>query len=130
MKDYVQIKPQVYCPLGVGFYRHSILQTVQDLLGENWRWRLLLPIRGLLDETERGPGIMPMPAPLGTSQLRAKVHEVESEGVKSHSTYEELGINLGPAASAGELETERSVAEEALDTSIRAPSNDGTEKDE
>eukprot|EP00930_Biecheleria_cincta_P036330 TRINITY_DN24922_c0_g1_i1.p1 TRINITY_DN24922_c0_g1~~TRINITY_DN24922_c0_g1_i1.p1 ORF type:complete len:437 (+),score=60.38 TRINITY_DN24922_c0_g1_i1:38-1348(+) len=116
MKDYVQIKPQVYCPLGVGFYRHDVLQNVQYLLGKNWRWRLLLPIRGLLDESERGPAIMPLPAPVGISQLREKVQQVEDEGVKSHSTFAELGINRGPAALEADAAAERSVAEDVAES--------------
>merc|ERR1711924_46644 len=55
MKEYVQIKPQVYCPLGPGFYRRSFFQNLGTIFGPQWRLRLLCPTRGgTLDAT---PGI-------------------------------------------------------------------------
>merc|ERR1712146_576876 len=46
MKEYVQIKPQVYCPLGPGFYARTRSENLRVILGPKWWLRLLLPTTG------------------------------------------------------------------------------------
>merc|ERR1712186_122781 len=46
MKEYVQIKEKVYCPLGNGFYSRGWRQNLRDILGPSWYIRLALPTKG------------------------------------------------------------------------------------
>jgi len=95
MKEYVQIKPQVYCPLGPGFYNRGVLQNMRDLLGPRWKLRLLLPVRG---EPDLYVAIAPRPSKVGASALMMRVKQVEEEGVQSEvASVQQLGINPGPA---------------------------------
>jgi len=101
MKEYVQIKPQVYCPLGPGFYECGWKQNLKDLLGDRWLIRLLLPVRG--GPIGIGPGVCPRPSPEGAEALRNRVVQVEEQGVKQHvRSFQELGFNPGPAEPAAE----------------------------
>lgn len=44
MREYVELKPEVYCPLGVGFYRQTWRQNLLSVLGARWWIRFLLPV--------------------------------------------------------------------------------------
>eukprot|EP00928_Gymnodinium_smaydae_P048118 TRINITY_DN32154_c0_g1_i1.p1 TRINITY_DN32154_c0_g1~~TRINITY_DN32154_c0_g1_i1.p1 ORF type:complete len:448 (+),score=50.51 TRINITY_DN32154_c0_g1_i1:42-1346(+) len=96
LKEHVQIKDQVYCPLGPGFYSQAWHENVTVLLGKDWRWRLLLPTRGGVPDTQQG--LSPKPSIEGAQALRYRIREVEEEGVKHQvSSCADLGINEGPA---------------------------------
>uniref|UniRef100_A0A7S0AUM5 Palmitoyltransferase n=1 Tax=Pyrodinium bahamense TaxID=73915 RepID=A0A7S0AUM5_9DINO len=100
MKEYVQIKPQVYCPLGPGFYARGWRQNFKDLLGARWWLRLLLPTRG--GPVDLGPAVAPRPSPAGVAALRQRCVQVEEQGVKHHvSSCKELGFDPGPGATNG-----------------------------
>jgi len=102
MKEYVQIKPQVYCPLGPGFYRRSWKSNFQDLLGSRWHLRLWLPTRG--GPVDLRPGVSPLPSAEGVTCLLARFQQVEQEGVKTEvRSCKELGFNPGPATTGGEV---------------------------
>lgn len=101
MKEYVQIKPQVYCPLGPGFYQRGRFQNIGVLLGAQWWLRLLLPGGGVLTGSgiDVNPGLCPTPGKAGLDALKARINQVENEGVQQTvSTCKELGFNPGPAA--------------------------------
>eukprot|EP00927_Polykrikos_kofoidii_P054827 TRINITY_DN49181_c0_g1_i1.p1 TRINITY_DN49181_c0_g1~~TRINITY_DN49181_c0_g1_i1.p1 ORF type:complete len:418 (-),score=68.65 TRINITY_DN49181_c0_g1_i1:25-1278(-) len=95
MKEYVQLQPTVYCPLGPGFYRHSLSENLKDLIGKRWWLRLLLPVRGgVLDCT---PAIHPKPSPEGVIALQERIKQVEENGVtQTVKNVGDLGIDLGP----------------------------------
>mmetsp|Transcript_33674 Transcript_33674/g.73463 ORF Transcript_33674/g.73463 Transcript_33674/m.73463 type:complete len:147 (+) Transcript_33674:1-441(+) len=98
MKEYVQIKPAVYCPLGPGFYSFGWRQNIRDILGQRWLRRLLIPTRG--GPVDLQPAIAPQPSAAGVAALMARVHQVEEFGVASQvNSVEELGINPGPGDS-------------------------------
>jgi len=102
MKEYVQIKPQVYCPLGPGFYRRNWKSNLKDLLGSRWYWRLWLPTRG--GPVDLRPAASPLPSVEGATCLLARFKQVEEEGVKREvRSCKELGINPGPANTGGEV---------------------------
>lgn len=95
MKEYVEIKSQVYCPLGVGFYNRGIAENFTGLLGPGWRWRLIMPTKA------GGPNMRlatsPRPSLEGAQALIDRCVEVRDEGVKkSVESCADLGINLGP----------------------------------
>jgi len=95
MKEYVQIKPEVYCPLGKGFYEQQWYQNVKDILGRRWWLRLLLPTRG--GPLDMGPGVAPKPSKAGREALQQRIAQVEKEGVSQEVTScRDLGINPGP----------------------------------
>lgn len=95
MKEYVQIKPQVYCPLGPGFYRLKVSENICQLLGSKWYLRLLAPGLGL--ELDLDMSIAPRPSPEGVEALRQRIDQVAKEGVKREvKSCRELGINPGP----------------------------------
>eukprot|EP00929_Paragymnodinium_shiwhaense_P003789 TRINITY_DN10444_c0_g1_i12.p1 TRINITY_DN10444_c0_g1~~TRINITY_DN10444_c0_g1_i12.p1 ORF type:complete len:430 (+),score=48.47 TRINITY_DN10444_c0_g1_i12:62-1351(+) len=95
MKEYVQLKPQVYCPLLPGFYRRAWWQNIRDLLGKRWYLRLLLPTKG--GHFDLAPGITPPPSELGVQAIRKRIQQVAEEGVKHHARdCRELGIDPGP----------------------------------
>mmetsp|Transcript_33442 Transcript_33442/g.73166 ORF Transcript_33442/g.73166 Transcript_33442/m.73166 type:complete len:399 (+) Transcript_33442:30-1226(+) len=97
MKEYVQIKPQVYCPLGPGFYRQKVQQNIKDLIGARWWLRLLLPTRG--GPVNVRPAVSPVPSVQGVALLLQRVREVEEQGVEHEvKSYKDLGINCGPSA--------------------------------
>eukprot|EP00747_Dinoflagellata_sp_TGD_P065472 gnl/TRDRNA2_/TRDRNA2_154373_c5_seq2.p1 gnl/TRDRNA2_/TRDRNA2_154373_c5~~gnl/TRDRNA2_/TRDRNA2_154373_c5_seq2.p1 ORF type:complete len:426 (+),score=49.00 gnl/TRDRNA2_/TRDRNA2_154373_c5_seq2:48-1280(+) len=100
MKEYVQIKPEVYCPLGPGFYRQKrFWQNLQLLLGRRWWLRLLLPVRGSIDVSV---AISPSPSEAGAKALLDRIKQVEEQGVaREVRSCTELGINPGPAATPG-----------------------------
>jgi len=98
MKEYVQIKPQVYCPLGPGFYRWRWYENLRVLLGARWYLRILLPTPG--GPVDLQPAIAPRPSKEGVAALRQRFTQVEMEGVQREvKSVQELGINPGPAAS-------------------------------
>eukprot|EP00405_Crypthecodinium_cohnii_P040447 CAMPEP_0206554366 /NCGR_PEP_ID=MMETSP0325_2-20121206/17147_1 /ASSEMBLY_ACC=CAM_ASM_000347 /TAXON_ID=2866 /ORGANISM="Crypthecodinium cohnii, Strain Seligo" /LENGTH=425 /DNA_ID=CAMNT_0054054445 /DNA_START=47 /DNA_END=1324 /DNA_ORIENTATION=+ len=100
MKEFVQIKSSVYCPLGSGFYNRGSLENFRQLLGPNWRWRLLLPTRGGRPDLE--VAIAPRPSLAGRDALANRIKEVTEEGVKQQvKNCQELGINPGPDAMSG-----------------------------
>merc|ERR1712107_520798 len=95
MKEYVEIKPQVYCPLGTGFYQQSMRDNLMAILGPKWRWRLVLPMRGPLDMWNAG--ICPPASPAGDEALKKMIKQVEDQGVsRTVDNASELGINMGP----------------------------------
>lgn len=102
MKEYVQIKPQVYCPLGPGFYRQSCKRNLLDIMGSMWWLRLLLPTTG--GPIDLRPAFAPTPSKLGADALRSRLTQVEEEGIKHEvSSCHELGINPGPTRPSGAL---------------------------
>lgn len=95
MKEYVEIKPQIYCPLGTGFYQQTWRQNLMAILGPQWKWRLAVPIRGPLDLW--GAGICPPASVLGDEALKKMIKQVEDQGVqRTVESASELGINMGP----------------------------------
>lgn len=102
MKEYVQIKPQVYCPLGPGFYRRNWKLNVKDLLGARWYMRLWLPTCG--GPVDLRPAVSPVPSAEGATCLLSRFKQVEEEGVKREvRSCKELGLNPGPANTGGEV---------------------------
>lgn len=96
MKEYVQIKPQVFCPLGPGFYRRPVLDNLRDILGERWLLRLCLPISCRVDIK---PAISPKVSAAGAKALQERVRQVAEEGVSRQvNSCQDLGINPGPAS--------------------------------
>lgn len=96
MKEYVEIQPQIYCPLGPGFYNRGWKQNIRDLLGPTWLMRLFLPVRGNL---ELYVAIAPRPSKVGAEALMARVVQVEQEGCQQEvQSVTQLGINPGPAS--------------------------------
>merc|ERR1719277_1629077 len=96
MKEYVQIKPQVYCPLGPGFYRLSWHENLRVILGARWYLRILLPTPG--GPVDLRPAIAPRPSKEGVEALTQRFTQVEMEGVQREvRSVQELGINPGPA---------------------------------
>jgi len=94
MKEYVQIKEQVYCPLGPGFYRLSGLENLKTIMGKRWWRRFLLPIPGELDMDRI---LMPQPSPEGCQALKERIQQVQEKGVTQEvRNCEELGFNPGP----------------------------------
>jgi len=94
MKEYVEIKDQVYCPLGPGFYSQGWKQNLKDVLGPLWWKRLLIPSR-------EGPdlriGVSPSASKVGEEALCARVKQVREHGVeKQVATCQELGFDPGP----------------------------------
>merc|ERR1719166_122714 len=90
MKEYVQIKPQVYCPLGPGFYNRGWKKNLRDILGPRWKLRLLLPIRG---QPDWHVAIAPRPSAVGANALMMRVKQVEQEGVQQEvASVSQLGI--------------------------------------
>mmetsp|Transcript_83217 Transcript_83217/g.239232 ORF Transcript_83217/g.239232 Transcript_83217/m.239232 type:complete len:436 (-) Transcript_83217:59-1366(-) len=97
MKEYVQVKSQVYCPLGPGFYNKGIHANMVELLGRKWLLRLLLPTKGSGPDMQAA--IAPRPSSAGCSALVARVKQVAEEGVQQQvKSCEQLGINPGPEA--------------------------------
>jgi len=95
MKEYVQLKPQVYCPLGPGFYKRDWKENLLELLGDRWLIRLLLPLRG--GPLSIQPAVSPRPSSQGAAILKERVAQVEAQGVtKQVNSCQELGINPGP----------------------------------
>lgn len=95
-KEFVQVKHQVFCPLGFGFYSRGWKRNLLDLVGEKWLLRLLIPTRG--GPIDISPGVRPAASRVGAKALRARLLQVETEGVKQEvRSHKELGINPGPA---------------------------------
>lgn len=44
MREYVELKPEIYVPLGVGFYKQTWQQNLESVLGARWWIRFLLPV--------------------------------------------------------------------------------------
>jgi len=99
MKEYVQIKPEIYCPLGPGFYKQQPwYQNLLILLGPKWWYRILLPTKGGV--IDLSPGVSPKPSQAGIAGLKERIEQVESQGVEHEvSSCRDLGINPGPAES-------------------------------
>lgn len=99
MKEYVQIKPQVYCPLGPGFYQRGRFTNLGVILGPRWWLRLLLPSTGGV-AIDIEPALCPTPGAEGLAALQGRIAQVEKEGVQnSVASCEQLGFNPGPAVS-------------------------------
>lgn len=99
MKEYVQIKPQVYCPLGPGFYQLGRGQNLVTILGPRWHLRLLWPWRAGIS-IDISPALSPVPGAQGLAALQGRIEQVEKEGVQNQvASCEQLGFNPGPAAS-------------------------------
>lgn len=95
MKEYVEIQPRVYCPLGPGFYRRSLVENIIDVLGPKWWLRFLLPTRA--GSVDLRPALSPTPSDEGKIVLRQRIEEVKEHGVKREvASCKELGINPGP----------------------------------
>lgn len=96
MKEYVQIKPQVYCPLGPGFYQRGRMENLLVVLGPRWWLRLLLPTCGGVIDVS--PGLSPIPGKSGLDALKGRIAQVEKEGVQNSVTScKQLGFNPGPS---------------------------------
>lgn len=96
MKEYVQLKEKVYCPLGPGFYQRSKSDNMREILGKNWWLRLLLPVRGTLDLRA---ATAPLASEAGAVALKARIREVETQGVQREvASVQQLGFNPGPGA--------------------------------
>merc|ERR1712232_61567 len=95
MKEYVEIKPKIYCPLGPGFYGLSWRQNLLTILGKQWWVRLVLPVPASLDI--QAGAVWPEPSLVGDAALKKMIKQVEEKGVekKVHSVSD-LGINEGP----------------------------------
>lgn len=94
MKEYVQLKDKVYCPLGPGFYRHSGQQNLKTIMGPRWWMRLLLPMPGQVDMDHM---LMPPPSGEGIEALKERLRQVQENGVKQEvKNCQELGFDPGP----------------------------------
>eukprot|EP00929_Paragymnodinium_shiwhaense_P118641 TRINITY_DN90554_c0_g1_i1.p2 TRINITY_DN90554_c0_g1~~TRINITY_DN90554_c0_g1_i1.p2 ORF type:complete len:459 (-),score=103.37 TRINITY_DN90554_c0_g1_i1:7-1383(-) len=101
MKEYVQIKPTVYCPLGPGVYGTTALDNLTDLLGRHWWLRLLFPTKGY--PVELGSAVAPRLNPLGARLILQRIKEVEENGVETRvKSLRDLGLNPGDAEPAAE----------------------------
>lgn len=95
MKEYVQIKPTVYCPLGPHFYNWGWKRNLIEILGPRWWLRLLIP-------TDAGGPLLyvalaPRPSPIGEQALLGRIQQVDTEGVKEEvKSVRDLGIDPGP----------------------------------
>lgn len=96
MKEYVQLQksPDIYCPLGPGFYRRSWHENLADVFGAWPRpWlRALLPLRGSspLDLSAAGA---PPPGPEGAAALKSRIEEVASRSCELPTiTAADVGI--------------------------------------
>merc|ERR1712203_349314 len=87
-KEYIEISPMVYCPLGVGFYRWRWQDNIRDILGQQWWLRLLLPTKGGIVDLR--PGIAPRPSPAGAAALMQRMSEVarEDDTTDAHSSQD------------------------------------------
>mmetsp|Transcript_64906 Transcript_64906/g.79420 ORF Transcript_64906/g.79420 Transcript_64906/m.79420 type:complete len:405 (+) Transcript_64906:70-1284(+) len=94
MKEYVQLKEQVYCPLGPGFYRLSARENLKTIMGQRWWMRLFLPVPGQLDMDRF---LMPPPSQEGIAALKQRAQEVKENGVKQQVKHvQDLGFDPGP----------------------------------
>merc|ERR1711924_337145 len=101
MKEYVQIKPQVYCPLGPGFYSRGRLQNLRAIMGPRWWLRLMCPTRG--GNIDVSPGLSPIPGDAGLAALKGRIEQVETEGVQTLvGSCKDLGFNPGPSPAVAE----------------------------
>jgi len=92
LNEYIEIAPQVYCPIGLQFYKqNTIFENYKQILGENWMWRLFLPIRGKVDVYRYG--YEPPTSHAGVQQLHFRIQQFLQEGVQQPvKSYDELGI--------------------------------------
>eukprot|EP00928_Gymnodinium_smaydae_P042583 TRINITY_DN28649_c0_g1_i1.p1 TRINITY_DN28649_c0_g1~~TRINITY_DN28649_c0_g1_i1.p1 ORF type:complete len:439 (+),score=78.84 TRINITY_DN28649_c0_g1_i1:61-1377(+) len=103
MKEYVQLEPKVYCPLGAGFYARSRRKNIEDILGPRWVWRLLVPWP--FPNLSLEPAISPQPSTLGCEAIRQRVQQVKEQGVQQTvQSCRDLGFNPGPAATTAAAE--------------------------
>ncbi|CAK9079453.1 Putative ZDHHC-type palmitoyltransferase 2 (Zinc finger DHHC domain-containing protein 2) [Durusdinium trenchii] len=94
MKEYVQLKAQVYCPLGPGFYRQSGRENLKMILGKRWWIRLLFPVPGQLD---MDLFLAPPPSQAGSQALLQRIEQVKENGVKQEVKHcQDLGFDPGP----------------------------------
>mmetsp|Transcript_53933 Transcript_53933/g.101111 ORF Transcript_53933/g.101111 Transcript_53933/m.101111 type:complete len:409 (+) Transcript_53933:50-1276(+) len=94
MKEYVQLKEQIYCPLGPGFYRLSGVENLKQILGPRWLWRLFLPLRGGMD---LGVALSPPPSAEGAKALWDRLQQVKEQGVQNEvRSCKDLGFDPGP----------------------------------
>lgn len=100
LKEYVQLQPQVYCPLGPGFFQHRWWQNVRLILGPHWAWRLLLPLRGGVPDV--AAALVPVAGSQGAEALRRRIAEVQEGGAPwMPGTWEQLGLHPGPGTVGG-----------------------------
>ncbi|CAE7545200.1 PFA3 [Symbiodinium sp. CCMP2592] len=98
MKEYVQLKEQVYCPVGPGFYRRAGTENLEVILGSRWWLRLLFPLRGSVDI---GAALAPRPSAEGSRALWDRIQQVKEQGVRQEvRSCQELGFDPGPATAA------------------------------
>lgn len=95
MKEYVEIRPEVFVPLGPGFYSLDCFANLRVILGEHWCLRLLIPFRqGVFDIS---PAVHPVPSIRGVCALRQVGNQVDQTGAVCRvPSYEKLGFNPGP----------------------------------
>lgn len=94
MKEYVQLKEKIYCPLGPGFYQRRRDENMREILGNDWWLRLLLPVRGAVDMRA---SVAPLASINGATLLKQRISEVESQGCQHEvGSVKQLGINPGP----------------------------------
>eukprot|EP00913_Durusdinium_trenchii_P027579 g25868.t1 len=74
LQEYVQLKAQVYCPLGPGFYRQSGRENLKMILGKRWWIRLLFPVPGQLD---MDLFLAPPPSQAGLEEYQALLQRIE-----------------------------------------------------
>lgn len=79
MKEYVEIEPKVYCPLGPSFYGRGWRSNLRDILGARWFWRLLLPVSG--GPVDLVPAVRPVAGVDGLKAVEKMREEVRTKGV-------------------------------------------------
>lgn len=112
MKEYVQIQPSVYCPLGPTFFNWGWKQSLRDIWGPRWWLRMMVPYKGTPDWHV---AVSPRPSPLGESALMERLRQVERDGAPEEvKSVEDLGIHPGPRAQAAarKLQQEEDEAQE------------------
>lgn len=109
LNEYIEIAPQVYCPIGLQFYKqNTLLENYKQILGDNWLQRLILPVRGTIDVFRYG--YEPPTSHEGVRQLHYRIQQFMSEGVQQPiRSYDELGITP-TAMDLGDQDQERVAA--------------------
>ena len=93
LNEYVEIFPQVFCPIGLYFYRQPTWwQNVKQILGDNWRMRILFPCFGKIDVTHAGYEMPCSVEAISQLQMRMLQWQDDSYDKTPEKTYDELGI--------------------------------------